>query len=63
MRGRVAALYTLLLLANVGAWAWALVAFRAYPLLLGTGLLAYGPACATRWMPTTSPRSTTSRAS
>ena len=42
MRGRVAALYTLLLLANVGAWAWALVAFRAYPLLLGTGLLAYG---------------------
>ncbi len=27
---------------NVAAWAWALVAFRTHPLLLGTALLAYG---------------------
>jgi high-affinity nickel-transport protein len=42
VRGRIAVLYALLLLANVGAWAWALLAFRHYPLLLGTALLAYG---------------------
>ncbi len=41
-RTRLVSLYALLLLANLGAWAWALVAFRAYPLLLGTALLAYG---------------------
>jgi nickel/cobalt transporter (NiCoT) family protein len=39
---RIALLYTLLALANVGAWVWALAAFRHYPLLLGTALLAYG---------------------
>jgi high-affinity nickel-transport protein len=38
----VIGLYGLLLAANLGAWAWALVAFRHYPLLLGTALLAYG---------------------
>lgn len=31
-----------LIAANLGAWAWALVAFRQYPLLLGTALLSYG---------------------
>ena len=31
-----------LLAVNLGAWAWALLAFRDYPLLLGTALLAYG---------------------
>jgi nickel/cobalt transporter (NiCoT) family protein len=31
-----------LVAANLGAWAWALIAFRHYPLLLGTALLAYG---------------------
>ena len=41
-RSRVAGLYALLLAANAGAWLWALVAFRHYPLLLGTALLAYG---------------------
>ncbi|MDE3053223.1 MAG: HoxN/HupN/NixA family nickel/cobalt transporter [Gemmatimonadota bacterium] len=41
-RTRVAGLYALLAAANVGAWAWALIAFRHYPLLLGTALLAYG---------------------
>ena len=39
---RVAALYLLLGFANVAAWGWALVAFRHFPLLLGTALLAYG---------------------
>ncbi len=42
VRGRVTGLYALLLAANLGAWAWALVTFRQYPLLLGTALLAYG---------------------
>ncbi|HEX9107843.1 MAG TPA: HoxN/HupN/NixA family nickel/cobalt transporter [Longimicrobiales bacterium] len=41
-RSRVALVYALLLLANAAAWGWALVAFRSYPLLLGTALLAYG---------------------
>ncbi|MGI8548626.1 MAG: HoxN/HupN/NixA family nickel/cobalt transporter [Gemmatimonadaceae bacterium] len=36
------AIFLLLAVANVGAWSWALAAFRAYPLLLGTALLAYG---------------------
>jgi high-affinity nickel-transport protein len=42
VRRKVVTLYGLLLAANVGAWAWALLAFRHYPLLLGTALLAYG---------------------
>ena len=39
---RVAAIYVALVAANLAAWGWALVAFRSYPLLLGTALLAYG---------------------
>jgi nickel/cobalt transporter (NiCoT) family protein len=35
-------LYAPLIAANLAAWAWALIAFRHYPLLLGTALLAYG---------------------
>ena len=35
-------LFALLIAANLGAWAWALIAFRHYPVLLGTSLLAYG---------------------
>ncbi|MGH7616948.1 MAG: HoxN/HupN/NixA family nickel/cobalt transporter, partial [Gemmatimonadaceae bacterium] len=43
LRGRgTIALFAALAAANVAAWAWALVAFRHYPLLLGTALLAYG---------------------
>jgi nickel/cobalt transporter (NiCoT) family protein len=42
VRARVIGLYAVLLAANLGAWAWALVAFRHFPLLLGTALLAYG---------------------
>jgi len=38
---RTLALYILLIAANVGAWAWAFVAFRHYPVLLGTAVLAY----------------------
>jgi high-affinity nickel-transport protein len=42
LKSRVIALYIALVAANLGAWAWALIAFRHYPLLLGTALLAYG---------------------
>jgi nickel/cobalt transporter (NiCoT) family protein len=33
--------YTFLILANAGAWVWALFAFHDKPLLFGTALLAY----------------------
>ncbi len=39
--GGIGALYAILAVANLGAWAWALIAFRDYPLQLGTALLAY----------------------
>ena len=42
LRPRLVTLYAVLIAANLGAWAWALLAFRHYPLLLGTALLAYG---------------------
>ncbi|WP_321954792.1 HoxN/HupN/NixA family nickel/cobalt transporter [Paraburkholderia bannensis] len=42
MRRRLIPLYAVLIAANLAAWAWALIAFRHYPLLLGTALLAYG---------------------
>ena len=41
IRGRVIGIYCLLLLLNAGAWLWAVLAFRHFPLLLGTSLLAY----------------------
>jgi nickel/cobalt transporter (NiCoT) family protein len=41
LRGKVIAIYVLLITANIAAWAWAFVAFHAYPLLLGTSFLAY----------------------
>src|SRR5580692_7849711 len=41
LRPRLITLYAVLIAANLGAWAWALIAFRHYPLLLGTALLAY----------------------
>jgi high-affinity nickel-transport protein len=41
MRGRIIALYSVLIAVNAGAWIWALLAFRNYPVLLGTALLAY----------------------
>ncbi|WP_027801558.1 HoxN/HupN/NixA family nickel/cobalt transporter [Paraburkholderia dilworthii] len=42
LRPRLVTLYAALIAANIGAWTWALIAFRHYPLLLGTALLAYG---------------------
>jgi high-affinity nickel-transport protein len=41
LRGRITALYALLIAANAAAWTWALVAFHAHPVLLGTCFLAY----------------------
>jgi high-affinity nickel-transport protein len=41
LRGKIVALYTVLIAANVLAWAWALLAFHDHPVLLGTCFLAY----------------------
>jgi high-affinity nickel-transport protein len=41
LRGKVAGIYGLLFVLNAGAWLWAIIAFRHFPLLLGTALLAY----------------------
>lgn len=41
VRARVIAIYALLAVFNLGAWAWAFIAFRHFPLLLGTALIAY----------------------
>jgi high-affinity nickel-transport protein len=41
LRAKVIGVYALLFAANIAAWAWALVAFRNYPVLLGTAMLAY----------------------
>jgi nickel/cobalt transporter (NiCoT) family protein len=41
VRARVVGLYVLLIAGNVLAWVWALLAFRDFPVLLGTALLAY----------------------
>jgi nickel/cobalt transporter (NiCoT) family protein len=41
LRGRLIGIYTLLIVINIAAWAWALLTFRDHPLLLGTALLAY----------------------
>jgi len=41
VKGRIISMYVLLIVVNVGAWIWALIAFHNYPVLLGTALLAY----------------------
>jgi nickel/cobalt transporter (NiCoT) family protein len=41
LRSRIAGICTVLVAANVVIWVWALIAFRNYPVLLGTALLAY----------------------
>jgi len=41
VRGRIAAMYALLIVFNLGAWAWAFIAFRSHPALLGTAFIAY----------------------
>jgi high-affinity nickel-transport protein len=42
LRGRLIGIYGLLALLNVGAWAWALLAFGDNPGLLGVALVIYG---------------------
>jgi high-affinity nickel-transport protein len=42
LTGKIVGIYGVLAVANVAAWAWALIAFRDYPVLLGTAFLAYG---------------------
>lgn len=41
LRARLVGIYSFLLVFNVGAWLWAVLAFRHYPVLLGTAFLAY----------------------
>ncbi len=41
IRGKVVAVYTLLIVFNAAAWLWAIAAFHNYPVLLGTAALAY----------------------
>src|SRR6201986_5072745 len=40
-RGKVLGIYGILAVLNGAAWLWALVAFRHFPVLLGTAFLAY----------------------
>jgi nickel/cobalt transporter (NiCoT) family protein len=41
LRGKIIAIFALLIAANAAAWTWALVAFANHPVLLGTCFLAY----------------------
>jgi high-affinity nickel-transport protein len=41
IRRRVVGIYVLLFAINISAWGWAILAFRHYPVLLGTAFLAY----------------------
>jgi nickel/cobalt transporter (NiCoT) family protein len=41
IRGRIAAMYALLAVFNLGAWAWAFIAFHGRPTMVGTAFLAY----------------------
>ena len=41
LRGKIITIYLFLFAFNLAAWLWAFVAFRHFPLLLGTALLAY----------------------
>ena len=41
LKRKIVGLYALLVAANLAAWAWAIVAFHDYPVLLGTAALAY----------------------
>jgi nickel/cobalt transporter (NiCoT) family protein len=40
-RGKVVGIYGFLLVFNAAAWLWAVLAFRHFPMLLGTAFLAY----------------------
>jgi len=41
IRSKIAGVYGILLVFNLAAWLWAFVAFRHFPVLLGTAFLAY----------------------
>ncbi len=41
LRAKIACIYGILAIFNGAAWLWAVLAFRQYPLLLGTAFLAY----------------------
>jgi high-affinity nickel-transport protein len=41
LRAKIIGISVLLVGANLAAWAWALVSFHGYPILMGTALLAY----------------------
>ncbi len=41
VRNRILSIYGVLLVFNVGTWLWAIIAFRHFPVLLGTAFLAY----------------------
>ena len=41
LSGKIVVIYSVMLTANVAAWAWALAAFGSHPVLLGTCFLAY----------------------
>ncbi|MGA9882654.1 MAG: HoxN/HupN/NixA family nickel/cobalt transporter [Candidatus Acidiferrales bacterium] len=41
VRGRIAGIYGILFVFNAGAWIWAVLAFRQFPMLLGLAMLAY----------------------
>ncbi len=41
LRARIAGIYAVLFVFNAAAWLWAVLAFRHFPVLLGTALLAY----------------------
>jgi nickel/cobalt transporter (NiCoT) family protein len=40
-RAKIIAIYAILAAFNLGAWAWAVIAFHHFPVLLGTAFLAY----------------------
>ena len=40
-KAKIIAIYAILLLFNLAAWCWAFIAFRQFPVLLGTAFLAY----------------------
>ncbi len=41
IRGKIVGIYALLIGLNIAAWAWAGIAFHAFPVLMGTAMLAY----------------------
>src|SRR6202035_4001192 len=41
LRGRIVAIYAILIIANLAAWIWSFIAFVHQPVLIGTAILAY----------------------